>query len=492
MDIQVRRSIATAAASLVILGGALPAPVSARVVETGEAPRVPPADIAEGPLLLDRVLSSVRRHYPLLRAAAEEQALAEARYLASEGAFDLRLGAGGDLKPRGFYETYRGNLELRQNTQLWGAEFFGGYRVGDGDFAVWDGDLKTNSGGEVRLGVKLPLLRDRAIDEKRAKLRGAQLDLAAAAPTILKSVLEFERTASLAYWQWVDNGMRLSLSRELLRIAEKRQQQISRRVEKGAAPQIDLADNERLILERRVRLIDAGRAFEQSTVSLSLFNRDREGRPLDAKQDQLPQTFPAEYRPDLGELDSDIATALARRPALTKLSLTVEKARVQRDLARNRILPGLDLTVAGSRDIGGVVNDPDDKSDSVLAIKVEFDLPVQRRRARGQVDAAEAELRRLEETLKFAREIVTTQVRRSVIALRAAYDQVDAARRNHELADRLRHAEQRKLDLGKSNLIDVNIRELQAFDAAAKLIRTQADYFAALANYRFALGETGA
>ena len=40
-------------------------------------------------------------------------------------------------------------------------------------------------------------------------------------------------------------------------------------------------------------------------------------------------------------------------------------------------------------------------------------------------------------------------------------------------------------------MINLNIRELQAFDAASTLISTQADYFRALAAYNAALGETG-
>ena len=58
------------------------------------------------------------------------------------------------------------------------------------------------------------------------------------------------------------------------------------------------------------------------------------------------------------------------------------------------------------------------------------------------------------------------------------------------LAQRLRKAEERKLLLGTSNLINVNIRELQAFDAASTVIAAQADYFRALANFRAAMGDT--
>ena len=62
------------------------------------------------------------------------------------------------------------------------------------------------------------------------------------------------------------------------------------------------------------------------------------------------------------------------------------------------------------------------------------------------------------------------------------------ARENVRLAEQLRNAEARRFELGLSNLIDVNIREVQAADAAVALIRAQAAYFRAGAEYRAAVG----
>ena len=52
------------------------------------------------------------------------------------------------------------------------------------------------------------------------------------------------------------------------------------------------------------------------------------------------------------------------------------------------------------------------------------------------------------------------------------------------LSEELRTAEVRKLQAGLSNLIDLNIREIQVATAARDLVRAQRDYFRALAEYR--------
>jgi outer membrane protein TolC len=473
--------VAMLAAALLVLGGAGLA--TARVMEGTASEAAEMAVGSETALSLAEVLRSVERHHPLVAAVLEERAMADARQLASRGAFDLRFEAGSKLKPEGFYETYEAGVGLKQPTTLWGSEFYAGYRIGDGDFAAWDGDLLTNEGGEFRAGVRVPLLRDRAIDKRRAGLREADLDVAVSTPLIERNLLELRQAATMA-----SSGMRVSLARQLLEIAEVRQVQLKRRVDRGAVPEIDLVDNERLILERQARRIDAERAFEQATVNLGLFLRDENGMPRPARAENLPRGFPEEFKPDSASLESDVEEALERQPLLQQLALEIEKAELKLQLAENRYLPGLAVSVGASNDVGAAAKFPDDKGPAVLEARLEFELPVQRREARGEIAEATAKLRQLREKLRFTEDKIAADVRKSVIALTAAHDQVDATRRNQELADRLRLAEERKLDLGTSNLLSVNIRELQAFDAAAKLISTQADYFKALANYQFAIG----
>lgn len=441
-------------------------------------------------LTLDNVLVSVEEHYPLLAAASEERALADANLLSSQGAFDLRVGARSKLKPRGFYQTYEGGAFAEQPTTLWGAEFFGGYRIGAGNFAIWDGGQQTNDGGEFAAGVRLPLLRDRSIDKRRADMRKAEIGVDAADPKVRKSLIGFTREASFAYWDWVAAGLRVSVARQLLDVAEERQAQIARRLELGAVAKIDLADNERLIVDRRVILISTEQAFEQAAINLSLFLRDADGDPLIPRASQLPAAFPGESRPGVEKLAEDIERAVRQQPILAELDLREEAVRVDLELAGNRMLPGLGITLGGSKDVGAPSKFPDDKGPAVLEARIEFELPVQRREARGEVAAAEARIRRIEFERRFAADRVAAEVRAAMTGLQAAYEQLSAAQRNVELSLELQGAEERKLLLGTSNLINVNIREVQAADAGSTLITAQAAYFRARANYRAALGET--
>jgi outer membrane protein TolC len=85
--------------------------------------------------------------------------------------------------------------------------------------------------------------------------------------------------------------------------------------------------------------------------------------------------------------------------------------------------------------------------------------------------------------MRYLADQVVAEALQAVEALEAAHEQTGQARENLRLAQRLRDAEERRLELGLSNLIDVNIREVQAATAAQQLVDAQLAYFKALAQY---------
>ncbi len=126
---------------------------------------------AQNPLTLEEVLRSVDEHYPPLLAAIQDRTLAASDVLAASSRFDLSVRSSYEGVHGGYYQTdvYRAGIE--QATQFQGMTYFAGYQLGTGSFASYDGKLQTDTGGEYRAGLRLPLLRDRAIDPRRADLQ---------------------------------------------------------------------------------------------------------------------------------------------------------------------------------------------------------------------------------------------------------------------------------------------------------------------------------
>jgi outer membrane protein TolC len=212
----------------------------------------------------------------------------------------------------------------------------------------------------------------------------------------------------------------------------------------------------------------------------------------------MPSVFPQENLPSPQAVERDLELARQSHPILQSLAFQREQLEIDVRLAKNDTLPSIDLEVEGSQDFGnsragiderGKLSD-DPRSSTEVKAAVRFELPVQRREARGRLGAARIRLAQLERRERFAREQVEADARLALEALQAAYDQTGQARENFRLAERLQKAEERKLELGLSNLINVNIREVQTATAARQLVGAQEAYFRALAEYQARIART--
>ncbi|HPG27444.1 MAG TPA: TolC family protein, partial [Myxococcota bacterium] len=396
------------------------------------------------------------------------------------------------VRPLGYYESRAANATLEIPTRAWGARLYGGYRIGAGDVPSYESGRLTDGDGELRAGLELPLLRDGATDPARAKIERARIDLQRMTPEIELERIEIERAAAVAYWDWVAAGRRLEIASQLLAIARERQSQIAGRVERGAEPRIDLTDNQRLIVERESTLRGARRDFEQAAIRLSIYWRDDAGEPRRPGSDRLPRAFPDEQPIDRLGVESDLDHARRDHPLLRQLGLDRDRLAVDLALARNQLLPGLDVRVEGAQDLGASRSGIDEtgsrsgspRSSTELKALLAFEMPIQLREARGRKAAASARIARIDARLRLARDRVIADALQALESLEAAFDQTLQARENVRLAETLRDAEARRFASGLSNLIDVNIREVQAATAARQLVDAQAAYFRSLADYR--------
>ena len=225
------------------------------------------------------VLLSLEASFPLVQAALLEVPLADGKQIAAWGEFDTKLKAASQNGPSGYYQTYRNDMGFVQPLYT-GGEVFGGYRIGRGDFQSWDGERQTNNAGEVKAGARIPLVRNRSIDERRADLWRAEYDRDLAQPEVRLQLLSFAMEGSVAYWSWVAAGRKYQIGAAALMVARERNRQLERRVQEGDVDPPVLQDSLRTIAQRESKLIDLGRKVQQSAVKLSLFYRTLDGTPV--------------------------------------------------------------------------------------------------------------------------------------------------------------------------------------------------------------------
>jgi outer membrane protein TolC len=446
-----------------------------------------PLPQAEASLALSEVLQSVTERYPPWLSTLFERDLASGRLLSAMGNFDTQIAAklGGQIQ--GYYDatTFEAMLEQPLTT---GDLIYGGYRVSDGLLPDYD-KARTQDNGEFVVGGRLPLLRDRAIDRRRTAVRQAQIDVELADPTIARARIDFVRIAARTYWAWVAAGQRVQVTKQLLRLATERTDAIRRGVELQAIAAIDVEDNRRLIAQREVNVARAERALQKAALDLSLFLRDGEDRPIVPENRRLPERLPSPKDPGLSPLDGDTVVALKQRPELRRFQLLIDRVEVDRRLAENQTLPNLDLVVEGARSASE--NPYVDPDRTELFVGGELKLPAQRRDARGRVEQATAQLSRLRLEEQFGRDRVINEVADIRSAIEAAFRQLTGVREAVRLGGELVTAEKRAFDVGRSDLLRIQLREQQLAESQLLEIDTLLDFWSAQADYRAALGSDG-
>ncbi|MEE4384308.1 MAG: TolC family protein, partial [Pseudomonadales bacterium] len=438
---------------------------------------------ADGALPLGEVLASSIAAVPKILESREKRRAEEARLLSAQGAFDRTFEQSGLGWGNGFYDGRQLDSTLTQPLRTLGADLYAGYRISGGDFPVYQDELVTLDRGELNAGIKLPLLRDRAFDERRFKLREGELKIDLADADLLLAKMEVQHGAIRAYYSWVAAGRRLAVLERLLTIAEDRDVAFREQFRAGDIAEMEVVENYQNVLKRRQLARSARRDFELAGVDLSLYLRDPDGRPRLPAPNRVPEAFPPVSAAVVADAPTALRRALARQPELVAIDREMERERNRLRLAENELRPQVDLGVKMARDFG---DGSDTRNGTDVIAELTVSVPVERRQARGEIGAAEAELRGLAYSRQRIRERLQLQVARLVESVDAAAEFTRLARQEADQAKVLEDAEWVRFREGASSFFLLNVREQNTADARVRAVEAALGYFRALADYSLA------
>jgi outer membrane protein, heavy metal efflux system len=449
--------------------------------QSASAPARPTAPV----LTLEEVLASVQKNYPPLVAALQEKNIAEADVLAALGRFDLVARARNDQNRLGYYDYQTFDVGVEQSLAFQGMSYSTGWTRGSGEFPAYLGGLITRSSGEYRAGVRVPLLRDREIDSRRADLQRFRIGVRLAELSIAQQRLAILQLATRRYWDWVAAGLRYNVVKQVLDIAMARDQQLREAAQLGQIPEFDVLDNARIILQRKSQLVEAERQHQLAALDLSLYYRDDQGNPSIAALERTPAGFPPSSPLNELQLEKDIEIALQRRPEIERLRQQRAQVEVERRLARNQEMPNIDFGLSYYQDTGTtrrVLAGPQE-----LRTSVSFELPLQRRNAIGRRQSADARLSQIDQRERFQKDQVATEVRDAYSAVVTAHKRAEVIREEVQTTKRVEDGERTRFDLGDTNLFTLNLRELATAEAEIREVNAYADYYRAYALYELSI-----
>jgi len=381
---------------------------------------------------------------------------------------------------KGDYLNRRLDVSIQQRTGLWGLSVLGGYRLGQGSFATYDGKLETQDKGEVRFGFELPLLRNGWTDSFRTAVKKGDLSRSLALDQERVQKLDLMRQLGARYWDWFVNAHRLRISKGLLELAAVRQEKIRVRVGRGDIAKIEELEGERTILQRRAQVAQAERNHIKTKLDLEVFvSTQSSTNPLSLELADLPapdSTLPSE---------SDERMDLDQHPEIKRQGTLLRQAELDADLASNQFLPKLDLALNLSQDYGTAVYG---LSKARSEAGVLFEFPIPSRAATARTSQMRAMVLKQDAQALLARSRVENAVTDAKNALRLARERAGISSQELALSKTLVEMENKRFLNGDSNLLLLNLREQNFAEAEIRQIEAFSDLRRSQNELNVALG----
>jgi outer membrane protein TolC len=183
-------------------------------------------------------------------------------------------------------------------------------------------------------------------------------------------------------------------------------------------------------------------------------------------------------------IEAPLEEALGSRPEFKAIDGQRKQNELELRLAKNQILPRLDLRVYSAKDYG---TGDEKREEAELKGGVRVEIPLRTRTQEGRIDFFEAKQRKLEFTETFLKERIRADVQDALNGVDVARQRVDVAVNEVKASRDLASGELKRFNLGDSNLIFVNLREQNAADAEVREVEALQDYQKACAAFEAAI-----
>jgi outer membrane protein TolC len=372
-----------------------------------------------------------------------------------------------------------------------------------------------NPSFQSRLNLTLtqPILRNFGWKVSRKQIIVAQNSLDVSRSQFKTVLINTIYAVEAAYWNLVYANENLKALQQSLQLGRDLLAKTKKEVEVGQKAPIEVLNAETTVARREADILQAEamvrRSRDQLTALLNL-NADPAAKGMTI----VPADKPA-FKPFQITYEEALQRALARRPDLESAKYGIETKKINFTVARNQLLPQLDLRlVKSSPGISGAqfIYDPDnpflpptpgDQGSASKAFRDSFkflynnwtfgvtlSIPIGDVVGRANYAYAKLDLEQAQARLKNEEQQITLEVSDAVLTLETAAKSVEAYRVARELAEKQLDAEMKKLNVGLSTNYFVLTYQDQLSTARSLELKALVDYNAAVANIAKVTGYT--
>ncbi|GIT97418.1 TolC family protein [Sulfurovum sp. TSL1] len=398
------------------------------------------------------------KHYlteenPYIYTAVGQQYIDAARIGSAQGGFDTKLSVAYDKKEYPISTGEFSDISLSKPTEN-GTEFIVGYRKAEGVQEY--NNIKTGSEGELRLGVKVPVfsvLND--MNERKYTLDSARINATRSAFESQNNLRNLYTHIVTSYYQLLYYSEVLKLEKSLLHKATKRNRFIEKRVRTGDLSDIAILESKQQIINREQRVLRTKNSYTQALQTFLKYLN------LSKKEFDLRYVLPPlkMLKKEKIIFHNVISQALKQRPDLK--ALESQQSKLDLDTAYNSVsaYPELNLFAYGVHDI---------HYGEGIKVGLQFDIPLERRSYKGKMIEIQKGMNQLEEEKNRLLLDLKTNLSNLMYALDIVNQNIELGDKETKIVESLEEAENKKYEVGSSDLFQINQREIRTLEVKKK------------------------
>ncbi|MCA1958759.1 MAG: TolC family protein [Nitrospira sp.] len=339
--------------------------------------------------------------------------------------------------------------------------------------------------GGLALTITQPLLRNAGIDVNKTFIKVAQNNAEVEQHVFRDRVMSVIASVEQTYWELVFANENLKVAQTALKAAEELLASNRAKLKAGVMSIVDVLQAEAAVASRVEQVLVAERTIHDQ--------EDQLRRLLNPGEDSLRQDvhiMPADAPVTVLEplsLQEAIDTAIERRPEIVQAKKNVESGELNKEFARNQLLPTLSLQ--GTIGLSGLGKDYGDSFTRNFGgdfynygAGLVLSYPLGNRSALSTYNKRQLEAKNAEAALASVRQQIIVGVREAVRRVQTDFKRIETTRSARIMAEKQLQAERERLRVGLSTTRFVLDFQRDLAVAQANELRAVIDYNKSLSN----------
>jgi len=339
--------------------------------------------------------------------------------------------------------------------------------------------LNPSYDSELKLSLVQPLLRDFGRTVTEREILFAVKDREVSVQDLREKAFDVLARVRATWYDALRRRDELSYRETSVALARKVLEENQARVRVGVLPPVEVLEAEVGVQQRESLLLDAQRSYRDALDEMRLLLNA--ASTVELADEPLGQP----------QLDTDEAaglrSALQKRPSLLRQLKEIERLRLERRIARNRLLPSLDLEASYSH--VGLGEDVDPALDDIFSsnfenweVGVSLSYPIGNREARNDFLRNQQRLKGSHALLAQLREEAARDIRAAIRLIEVSRKKIEVTGRGRDLAEEKLRTLLKRKEVGLATTRDV-------LEGEEDLALARTDQIAALADYNRAITE---